>query len=397
MGHTVGDRLLRQVGTRLTETFTGTELIARLGGDEFALVLPPGSDLATAMTAAERVIESFARPFDLSDVSVHANVSVGIAFYPDHGSSRSELLRCADVAMYRAKKRRLGIAAYDKESDATDKSRLVASEQLRDAIGNGELVCYFQPKISMRSGRVVGAEALVRWDHPTRGLLPPAEFIGLAEQTGLMGQLSSFVLGHALAECRKWHDAGHVIGVAVNLSVSDLLDTKLPDKVAGLLSSSGLSPDRLVLEITENAIMVDPERVGSVVQELEAIGVGLSIDDYGTGYSTLSYLRTMPVHELKLDRSFVTGIAASPKDQAIVEAVVSLARSLGLCLVAEGIETRSDWDYLCGLGVDIAQGYLISRPQSPRAFAGWLAEWPALAQRDSLGAIADLAVTPARR
>jgi EAL domain-containing protein (putative c-di-GMP-specific phosphodiesterase class I) len=202
--------------------------------------------------------------------------------------------------------------------------------------------------------------------------------------------LSRFVLGNALAECRRWHDAGHEIGVAVNLSVSDLLDTTLPEKVAGLLSSYGLSPDRLVLEITENAIMVDPERVGLVVQELEAIGVGLSIDDYGTGYSTLSYLRTMPVHELKLDRSFVTGIAASPKDQAIVEAIVSLARSLGLCLVAEGIETRSDWDYLCGLGVDIAQGYMISRPQSPSDFAAWLAEWPALAQRDSLGGIADL-------
>jgi diguanylate cyclase (GGDEF)-like protein len=390
LGHTVGDRLLYQTGSRLSEALGDSELIARLGGDEFALVLAPGSDERSAVAAAESVIECFGRPFDLSAVLIHASVSVGIALYPDHATSHSELMRCADVAMYRAKRSLKGFAVYDRGSDGNAKSRLVTTEQLREAIGRDELICYFQPKLAMSSGHVVGAEALVRWHHPTRGLLVPADFLGLAEQTGLMSSLSRGVLSYSLAECRKWHDAGHEISVAVNLAMSDLLDTTLPDTIAGLLGTHRLSPQFLVLEITENAIMGDPERVGSVVAQLRAFGVGFSVDDYGTGYSSLSYLRDLPIHELKLDRSFVTGISSSPRDQAIVNATVSLARSLGLRLVAEGVETSSDWDCLRPMEVEVAQGYGISRPQCSAHFATWLAAWYERAQRGEPPLITDV-------
>ncbi len=374
LGHTAGDLLLDQVGARL-EALAGTELIARLGGDEFALILASGSGESSALAAADRVLNSFGRPFELADVSIHASVSIGVALYPDHATSLSELMRCADVAMYRAKRSRMGFAVYDRGSDVNQKSRLVTIEQLREAIGAGQLVCHFQPQVATGSGRVVGAEALVRWHHPTRGLLAPAEFVPLAEQAGLISLLSRAVLDYALAECRKWHDAGHQFSVAVNLAVSDLLDTTLPGTVAGLLDAHGLAARALVLEITENAIMVDPERVGSVVAQLQDFGVGFSVDDYGTGYSSLSYLRDFPVRELKLDRSFVTGMADSPSDQAIVRATVSLAGSLGLRLVAEGVETRSDWEQVRHLGVEVAQGYAVSRPKCAVHFAQWLAHW----------------------
>ena len=379
LGHTAGDLLLDQVGARL-RALPGAELIARLGGDEFALVLAPGSGESSALLAAQRVLESFGPPFDLADVSIHAAVSIGIALYPDHATSRSELMRCADVAMYRAKRSRRGFAAYDRGSDANHRNRLMTVEQLREAIGTGQLVCYFQPQLTVASERVVAAEALVRWHHPTRGILAPAEFVPLAEQAGLISLLSRAVLDYALAECRKWHDAGHQLSVAVNLAVSDLLDTTLPSTIAGLLVDHGLRPRDLVLEITENAIMTDPERVGSVVAELQEFGVGFSVDDYGTGYSSLSYLRDFPIRELKLDRRFVTGIADSPSAQAIVGATVSLARSLGLRLVAEGVETRSDWEQVQKLGVEVAQGYAVSRPQCSLHFAQWLADWSEMAQ-----------------
>jgi diguanylate cyclase (GGDEF)-like protein len=389
LGHTAGDLLLDQVGARL-QALPGTELVARLGGDEFALVLAPGSAEREALATAEHVLESFGRPFELFDVSIHASVSIGIALYPGHATSRSELMRCADVAMYRAKRSRRGAVVYDRGSDVNHKSRLLTIEELREAIGTGELLCHFQPQLAMGSGRVVGAEALVRWHHPTRGVLPPAEFVPLAEQTGLISLLSRAVLDYALAECRKWHDAGHRFSVAVNLAASDLLDTTLPATIAGLLATHGLRPRSLVLEITENAIMVDPERVGSVVTQLQDFGVGFSVDDYGTGYSSLSYLRDFPVRELKLDRSFVTGLADSPSDQAIVRATVSLARSLGLRLVAEGVETRSDWEQLRLLEVEVAQGYAVSRPQCSLHFAEWLAEWSVTARPDDRAVITDL-------
>ncbi|MGO9660035.1 MAG: putative bifunctional diguanylate cyclase/phosphodiesterase, partial [Acidimicrobiales bacterium] len=393
LGHTAGDLLLDQVGGRLG-TLSGTQLVARLGGDEFALILAPGSGGAQALAAAEHVLGSFGPPFDLLDVSVHASVSIGIAQYPEHATSRSELMRCADVAMYRAKRSRHGFAVYDRGSDANHKSRLVTIEQLREAIGTSQLVCHFQPQVAVGSGRVVGAEALVRWHHPHRGMLVPGEFVPLAEQTGLISLLSRAVLDYALAECRKWHDAGHQLSVAVNIAVSDLLDTTLPATIAGLLGAHGLRPRALVLEITENAIMADPERVGSVVTQLEDFGIGFSVDDYGTGYTSLSYLRDLPLRELKLDRSFVTGMADNPADQAIVTATVSLARSLGLRLVAEGVETRSDWEKVRDLGVEVAQGYALSRPQCGRHFAEWLADWSPPARAGGRRALNDLVGRP---
>jgi diguanylate cyclase (GGDEF)-like protein len=373
MGHTEGDRLLQQVAVRLGGTLQAEgHLVARLGGDEFAIVLDSDSP-DQAIETTQNILRLFDRPFDLGDIVVHVTVSVGMALYPTHAASRSELMRCADVAMYTAKRDRSGLAVYDRESDRNGKDRLIAIEQLREALQLHQLTCYFQPKIAIGTGRVVGAEALVRWDHPSRGLLAPTEFVSLAEQTGMMPALSRCVLENALAQCHTWRQAGHPITVAVNLSVSDLLDITLADTIRNVLTTYQLDASCLVLEITENAIMTNPQRVATVAAQLQNLGVSISIDDYGTGYSTLSYLRDLPVHELKLDRTFVTGISARPKDQAIIQATVLLARTLGLQTVAEGVETTQDWEYLRDCGADVAQGYAISRPLPADQFASWLA------------------------
>jgi EAL domain-containing protein (putative c-di-GMP-specific phosphodiesterase class I) len=275
--------------------------------------------------------------------------------------------------MYRAKRERSGTAVYSLESDAHSRDRLRTVEELRVAIEAHQLVCHYQPKLDMRTGRVVGAEALIRWQHPMRGVLPPSEFLHLAEQNGLMSAVLIEVLDQALPDCREWRAHGHDVRVAVNLSVSNLLDTALHTTIHDRLRAHGLSPRALVLEITEDVLMTDPNGARLVLEQLRALGINLSLDDYGTGYNSLAYLQALPIDELKVDRSFVTGIGTNPKSRAIVEATVALGRSLGLDLVAEGIETESDWHELEILGVDMAQGYWLSRPQPAENFVRWLA------------------------
>jgi diguanylate cyclase (GGDEF)-like protein len=372
LGHSVGDQLLRQIGARISERIGETDLLARLGGDEFALVVGPGPTAVKGGTAAESVIDCLTDPFELSGLSLHITASVGIASFPDHALSRADLVRCADTAMYRAKRTHRPFEYYEHDSETDGKQRLITIEQLRKAVDNGGLECFFQPKVELRSGLVVGAEALVRWRHPTRGILAPGDFLPLAEQSGLMRPIGQRVIHLALAECRRWHDAGHRVTVAVNLSVTELLDRGLPERVADAIRIHRARPEWLTLEITEAVIMSDPRRLKSVVDQLQDLGVAISIDDFGTGYSTLSYLRDFPLQELKLDRSFVTGIAGRPRDQSIVRATLALARALDLQVVAEGVETSSDWNYLQDLEIEVAQGYFISRPQAADAFLAWL-------------------------
>ncbi len=372
LGHTVGDELLCQLGTQLSKQVRGADLVARLGGDEFALLLAPGSGANAAESAAKRTIELVKKPFALNDISLHVDASVGVALYPEHGDTNTELLRCADIAMYRAKRSRSGYAVYSAESDVYNRDRLLTIEQLRDGIVSGQLICYYQPEVDLSTGRVVAAEALVRWQHPTRGLLLPGEFLSLAEQTGLMREVFVEVLNQALGQCQLWQCSGHDVSVAVNLSVTNLLDVSLRDTVRDLLLEHELSPRALALEITEDVLLADPEGARVVLEELRALGSRASLDDYGTGYNSLAILQTLPVDELKIDRMFVTGIGTNPKGRAIVEATVTLARSLGLDLVAEGVESEADLNELVRFDVGIAQGFWLSRPQPPASFARWL-------------------------
>jgi diguanylate cyclase (GGDEF)-like protein len=373
LGHGIGDELLCELGDRLVSHLREVDLVARLGGDEYAILLTAGANEDDARAAAARTLETIRASVVLAGSTLHVDASIGIALYPQHGSTHAELLRCADVAMYRAKRERSGTAVYSLESDAHSRDRLRTVEELRVAIEAHQLVCHYQPKLDMRTGRVVGAEALIRWQHPMRGVLPPSEFLHLAEQNGLMSAVLIEVLDQALPDCREWRAQGHDVRVAVNLSVSNLLDTALHTTIHDRLRAHGLSPRALVLEITEDVLMTDPNGARLVLEQLRALGINLSLDDYGTGYNSLAYLQALPIDELKVDRSFVTGIATNPKSRAIVEATVALGRSLGLDLVAEGIETEADWLELEILGVDMAQGYWLSRPQPAENFVRWLA------------------------
>jgi diguanylate cyclase (GGDEF)-like protein len=372
LGHGTGDQLLHQLGAELTGLCRQGDLVARLGGDEFAVVLGPGSDALAAGAMARRILSALSRPFTLHDISLHVEASVGIALYPDHGATRGDVLRCADVAMYKAKRLREGFSVYSADTDLNNRDRLLTTEQLRAAVSQGQLVCYFQPKVDVFTARVVGAEALVRWEHPTRGVLLPADFLPLAEQTGLMGALFAEVLDQALGQCRRWQLSGHNVRVSVNLAAANLLDVALREMVRDRLAAHQLSPGALDLEITEEGLMADPDGACTVLEDLVRYGSGVSLDDYGTGYNSLASLQALPVKELKLDRMFVTGMAANPKGRAIVAASVALASALDLDLVAEGVETEADWDELVELGVGMAQGYWISRPVPPDEFVDWL-------------------------
>jgi EAL domain-containing protein (putative c-di-GMP-specific phosphodiesterase class I) len=278
--------------------------------------------------------------------------------------------------MYEAKRSGAGPRVYVKRDDHYDRDRLKTIEQLRTALTAGQLTCHYQPKCELRTGAVVGVEALVRWQHPDRGLLYPDAFLPLAEQAGLMGSLAGAVLDTAVAQGAAWRDSGLSLPVAVNLSATNLLDASLPGRVADLLRAYRYDPAMLVLEITEDVLMTDPQRAHDVLVRLRALGVGIAIDDYGTGYSSLKYLRTLPVTELKLDRAFVHGLARDPRDEAIVRTTVDLAHSLGIAMVAEGVETAEDWACLARLGCDVAQGYYLSRPIPAAELARWVAGRP---------------------
>jgi diguanylate cyclase (GGDEF)-like protein len=361
LGHRSGDFLLRELGTRLADRIGDEASFARLGGDEFGILLP-GASIDDALAEAERVHAALEIPFALGGLPLEIATSIGIAHFPEHGDDVETLLQRADVAMYLAKGAHVGTAVYDIEQDANDADRLALAAELRRAIEQEQLVLHYQPKAALASGLVVGVEALVRWEHPERGLVPPNDFIPVAERTGLIKPLSRYVLGSAIRQCRDWNAEGRDLHVAVNLTIPDLLDVTLPDFIAGLLEETRVRPSQLELELTESTILADPFRVHQVLTRFNEMGIGLAIDDFGTGYSSFAYLKRLPVQTIKIDRSFVMGMCEDESDATIVRSTVDLARNLGLGVVAEGVESQEIWDALRAQGCSLAQGYFISRP-----------------------------------
>jgi diguanylate cyclase len=371
LGHHAGDHLLRQIGPRLQPCLRTGDVLARLGGDEFAVLLPEAT-LDEAQALAERLREAVLQPFAVEDIRLHVGVSIGVATAPVPAATVEEMLRCADVAMYTAKASREGVHAYVPDPHGGSGDRLRTMEELRTALDGDELLIHLQPQIDLVDGRVAGVEALVRWQHPVRGLLSPADLLPAAEQAGLLRPLTDTVLELALGAVEQWWSAD-AVPVSVNLSAANVTDLDLPGKVAAALHRHGLPAEALTLELVEDTLMTDPERGRQVLAELRRLGVRTSIDDYGTGYSSLAYLRHLPADELKLDRSLTADVGTDPRASAIVEHTVALAHALGLRLVAEGVEDDDTAAALAALGCDVAQGFAIARPMAVADFRAWLA------------------------
>jgi diguanylate cyclase (GGDEF)-like protein len=361
LGHGHGDALICEIATRLANHVGDAGVVARLGGDEFAVLLPDVSSRADAVLAAEALRGVLREALEVDGVPLVVEASAGLSMMPDDAADASAMLQHADVAMYVAKRTHRGVVVYDPAEDDHSPERLRLLADLAVAIESGELVLHYQPKVRL-DGSLVGVEALVRWQHPERGLLAPVEFIPAAERTGLIHSLTDVVLATAVAQARNWYDEGTPIPVAVNVSTRTLLDSGFADRVMAQLAVHRVAPGLLCLEITETTIMEDPDRARTVLTRLAAAGVRLSIDDFGTGYSSLAYLKTLPVHEIKIDRSFVAAMTSSEPDRVIVDSTVALGRRLGLAVVAEGVEDLLTRDALVALGCELAQGYLFGRP-----------------------------------
>jgi len=375
LGHHAGDRVLQQVASRVRGTLREADTVARLGGDEFAILLP-STDIDGAILAAQKVLQEIERPLLIDQRPLAVRASVGVACFPEHGASAETLLQKADVAMYLAKGDRRGIAVYAPDRDRHTHRRLTLIAELRQALDARQFFLEYQPIVHLRTGVVVGVEALVRWNHPRHGRLLPGDFIELAEQTGLINPLTMIVLDTALSE---WAgvDTLTPLTVSVNLSPRNLQDPELPQRVGDFLKAHGAAPSALALEITENILLTDPARSMDCLQRLHAMGVRLVIDDFGTGYSSLSYLRRLPVNELKIDRSFIADLS-SGRDDVIVRSTIELAHNLGLTVVGEGVESAAMHDQLMALGCDTAQGRYFAEPAPAAHTRGWIVRQGAL-------------------
>jgi diguanylate cyclase (GGDEF)-like protein len=371
LGHHNGDLLLKEIAQRLRGGLRESDLVARLGGDEFAILLPDVDGDDAGAVAAQKILRSLEAPFELQEVKLDVGASLGIAVYPRDGVDADTLLQRADVAMYLAKESHSGFEMYSNERDSYSPDRLSLGAELRSAIENEELSLVFQPKVNLKTGLVDGFEALARWHHPRHGFVPPNEFIPLAEGTGLIKPMTTFVLSAALSRCAWLEEQGHHAKVSVNVSARSLLDCNFPTEVSRLLRRWGVNAASLGLEITESSIMADPDRSRDVLSELSEMGVSLSIDDFGTGYSSLSHLKRLPVDEIKIDRAFVMGMARDENDAVIVRSSIELGHNLGLQVVAEGVESHDDLDRLRGWGCDTAQGYYLSRPLAAERIQEW--------------------------
>jgi len=361
LGHQTGDTLLQQVGERLRNVLRDSDTVARLGGDEFAILLPNVND-TNALRVAAAVNEKLEKVYEVNEHSLYVGVSIGVAVFPQHGETTDSLLQHADVAMYIAKRSNTGISLYDVNRDDHSVTQLSVLSDLRNAVEKEEFVLHYQPKLSMRDSSIIGAEALIRWKHPQQGLIQPDDFINVAEQTGLIKRISNWVLGTAIRDCQRLHQKGHKVKVSVNLSVWDIQDANLGLTITQKLEKWGLPAKYLTLEITERVMMAEPERALQVLTDLDNMGVQVVIDDFGTGFSSLVYLKQLPVSMLKVDKSFVIDMMSDESDAAIVHSIIEMAHNLGLQVVAEGVQNDQTWSWLKSWGCDYAQGFYISHP-----------------------------------
>lgn len=372
LGNGTGDEVLRETSRRLQRVLGEHAVVARFSGDEYAILCPRASGVSGALESAAEIHDSLEAPTQVNGVALNVEASIGVSVVERRDEDLDELLQRADAALARAKSHRSRIEVYTAEQDSFDATRLLLLGQVRAALQRREFELHYQPKIDLRSGHVVGVEALVRWRHPERGLMMPMTFVPLLEQTALIGPVTLQLIDDALAQTVRWRNRGIELGIAVNLSARNLLDRDLPGQVAAMLQRHGLPSSCLTLEITESATMADPVRAAEVLHALRSTGAGISIDDFGTGNASLSYLASLPASEIKVDRSFVAGVCADKRAEAIIRAVVDLARELHMHVVAEGIETRVVMDRLIELGCDVGQGYLISRPVTAAELTAWL-------------------------
>ncbi|VAX14097.1 diguanylate cyclase/phosphodiesterase (GGDEF & EAL domains) with PAS/PAC sensor(s), partial [hydrothermal vent metagenome] len=374
LGHQLGDRVLQEVSKRLLSCLRKTDFVSRLGGDEFALLLS-GVTLDYAREVAHRIIESLQTPLKIDSFQLHIGGSIGISLYPLHGETPDSLIRCADVAMYESKRLSCGYVIYDPACDPNSINRLTLVSDFHDALEQNELNLHYQPKVEVKSGRVIGTEALLRWNHPEHGFISPIELIPLAEQTGMINDLTRWVLKTAMQQCARWDQKGHELNVAVNLSTWDLQDPQLAGYIKKLFEDCNIGPQHLMLEITESVMMADPEHAIETMNQLAGMGIQLAVDDFGTGFSSLAYLKKLPLHELKIDKSFVTDMCNNDHDAVLVRSTIDLSHNLGLSVVAEGVENQEIWDLLEILRCDTLQGYFISRPMPADQFEDWLQNW----------------------
>ncbi len=371
LGHTRGDSLLQQVGMRLRGALFAPDTVARLGGDQFGILLPRLAATDDVKLVIKKIQDFLQAPFMIDSIPIAVEAGIGVAIMPGHATDADTLLQCADIAMYRAKQMATSYAVYAPEFNRHSPERLGLMAELRDAVEQRQLLLHFQPKVEIKTGRIVGTEALVRWQHLRRGLLMPDEFIVAAEQTGVIGPLTRWVLTDALGHCQGARLEGIQLRVSVNLSARSLHDPRLPEMIVKALETTGAEPRQLTLEITESAIVLDPTRAEETLAALSRMGIWLSIDDFGTGYTSLTSIKRLPVNEIKIDKSFVIGMLADKNDAMIVRSVIELGHNLGLRVVAEGVETNETFDALSALGCDEAQGYFITPPQTCESLKSW--------------------------
>ncbi|RUM39085.1 MAG: GGDEF-domain containing protein [Desulfobulbus sp.] len=371
LGHFAGDKLLKQVALRLTGVVRKSDTLARMGGDEFAILLTHVKDTQDLDLFINRILKVMVLPFKISGMSLDLQASMGIALCPDHGKDVDTLIQRAEVAMYAAKQQKNGYAVYSKNLDRFSPKRLTLMGELRQALQRDELVLYYQPQIDLKTRTVKQAEALIRWEHPVHGLLPPNEFIKLAERTGLIKDLTNWVLDESISQILKWEQQDFPMTLAVNISPSCLLNTDLPEIIIGSLGSHNLGRSMLTIEITETSIIQDPELASEVLNRLKKLGADISIDDFGTGYSSLALLKKLPVSEMKIDKSFVMDMLNNDDDETIVKSIIDLAHNLGLSVVAEGVESLVIAQRLQQLNCDTLQGYYFSKPLPAKEFKAW--------------------------
>ena len=372
-GHHSGDELLRQIGPRLTAVLRSADTIARLGGDEFAVLLMDVHGVKDATEVATALLTALSTPFHVEGVDLDVEASIGVVVSGDNGQDPVTLMQHADIAMYVAKRQHLGVFAYDPSVDGHSATKLAMIGDLRRGLQRGELVLYYQPKVNISTGELVGAEALVRWKHPEHGLILPDDFIPLAERTGLINPLTRYIMDVALTQARVWLESGRPLPIAVNLSARNLHNERFAAQVAELLAVHDVPTHLFELEVTESAIMIDPVRAGQMLEKLSALGIRISLDDFGAGFTSLSQLKALPISEIKIDRSFVMAMAEDRRDSLIVQSVISLGHNLGLALVAEGVEAQDALTALAGFGCDAFQGDYLTQPIPIAEFDAWSA------------------------